>query len=251
MTWNEDPLTAPKSPNLLSAALALLAAVSVVLPLLTQSPGALPDNLADHGTFEIFDGGKSIGTETFEIRLHSNQIEAQGEVHLELEQNGKKVEARTISNLVLDSDFHPLTYTWSQKGTQSSQLSINFRVQPAQVRYKTVGGKEDRRDFSLDKDVTVLDDNVVHHYQLALARYDQTKGGTQSFHAFIPQEAAPGVITLKAIGTEPVTIDGESRTLRHFLLATDLAQINLWADDHGHIQMVSVPVSQYQAIRKK
>ncbi len=232
-------------------AIALLAAALTLPPLLAQSPAALPDNLADQGTFEILDGGKSMGTESFEIRLHSNQIEAQGEVHLELEQNGRKVEVRTISNLILDSDFHPLTYTWSQKGTQSSQLSINFRVHPAQVRYKTVGGQEDRRDFSLDKDVTVLDDNVIHHYQLALARYDQTKGGTQVFHAFIPQEASPGVITLKVVGNEPVTIEGESRTLRHFLLTTELAQINLWADDHGHVQMVSVPDSQYQAIRKK
>ena len=145
----------------------------------------------------------------------------------------------------------PLSYTWNQKGTQSSQLSIDFRAQPVRARYKTVNGQDDRRDFKLDKDVVVLDDNAIHHYQLALARYDQAKGGTQTFRAFIPQEALPGVITLNSVGPEPVTVDGDKRTLRRFLLTTELAQISLWVDDQGHLQMVSAPDAQYQAMRKK
>ena len=100
----------------------------------------------------------------------------------------------------LTRHLDPLSYTWSQKGAQSSQLSIDFRAQPAHVRYKTVNGQDDRRDFKLDKDVVVLDDNAIHHYQLALARYDQAKGGTQTFRAFIPQEALPGIITLQFRG---------------------------------------------------
>ena len=152
---------------------------------------------------------------------------------------------------LLDPQFDPLSYTWNQKGAQSSQLSIDFRAQPVHARYKTVNGQDDRRDFKLDKDVVVLDDNVIHHYQLAVARYDQAKGGTQTFRAFIPQEALPGVITLNSVGPEPVTVDGDKRTLRRFLLTTELAQISLWVDDQGHLQMVSAPDAQYQAMRKK
>ena len=152
---------------------------------------------------------------------------------------------------MLDAHLDPLSYTWNQKGTQSSQLSIDFRSQPAHVRYKTVNGQDDRRDFKLEKDVVVLDDNVIHHYQLAVARYDQAKGGTQVFHAFIPQEALPGVITLNYVGPEAVTVDGDKRTLRRFLLTTELAQISLWVDDQGHLQLVSAPDAQFQAMRKK
>ncbi len=230
------------------AAIALLAAVPAASLLRAQAP---PANLADRGTFEISIAGKPIGTETFEIKLRSNQVEAQGEIHLEMEREGKKVDVRSNSNLLLDEHFHPLSYTWSQKGTQSSQLSMDFRPNIAQVRYKTVGGQQDRRDFKLDKDVAVLDDNVIHHYQLVLERYDAAAGGVQAFRAFIPQEAAPGVITLRVVGTEAVNVDGESRTLRHFLLTAEQAQVNLWADDQGHLQLVTVPTTQYQAMRKK
>jgi hypothetical protein len=219
--------------------------------LLPPQASALPANLADHGTFEISAGGKQVGTETFEIKVHGDQIEAQGEAHLEMEQNGKKVEVRTTSNLLLDSKFDPVSYTWSQKGTQSSQLSIDFRANPAQVRYKTVSGQQERRDFKLDKDVAILDDNVIHHYQLVLARYNATAAGTQAFRAFIPQEAAPGVVTLKSLGSEPVTVGGQSRTLRHFALTAEQAQISLWADDKGHLHLVTAPDAQFQAMRKK
>ncbi len=233
------------------ALVALLAGVTAAGPLMGQAPPTAPPDRNDHGTFEIISAGKSIGTEKFEIHARSNQIEAQGEVDLRVEQNGKFIEVRTSSNLLLDSHLDPLSYTWSQKGAQSSQLNVDFRSQPAHVHYKTVSGQDDRRDFKLDKDVVVLDDNAIHQYQLAIAHYDQAKGGTQTFRAFIPQEALPGVITLSFVGPEPVTVDGNQRTLRRFLLTTELAKISLWVDDQGHLQMVSAPEAQYQAMRKK
>jgi hypothetical protein len=213
--------------------------------------GGAASDLNDQGTFEIFSAGKNIGTEKFEIRLHPDQIDAQGDVHLRVDQGGKRVEVRTSSTLVLDTHFNPLSYTWNQKGTQSSQLAIDFRIPPAHAHYRTVDGKDDRRDFQLDKDVVVLDDNLIHHYQLAITRYDEAKGGTQAFRAFIPQEALPGLITLKSAGPETVTVDGGKRTLRHFLLTAERAQISLWVDDRGHVQLVSAPDAQYQAVRKK
>jgi len=231
--------------------LAVVATLAAASPLAAQAPSPGPPDLTDHGTFEIFADGKSIGTETFEIRVRSGQIEAQGNDHLQLTQNGKSLEVRTSSNLLLDPQFDPLSYTWNQKGAQSSQLSVDFRSKPVHVRYKTVNGQDDRRDFTLDKDVVVLDDNAIYHYQLAIDRYDQAKGGTQTFRAFVPQEALPGTISLSFVGPEPVTVNGEKLTLRHFQLSTELAQISLWIDDQGHLQVVSAPDAQFQAVRKK
>lgn len=230
---------------------ALLALGSAQEPLLGQTPSVARADLNDRGTFEIFSAGQSIGTETFVIRNRGDRIEAQADGHLQVKQNGRKIEVRTSSTLLLDSQMDPLSYTWNQKGTQSSQLSVDFRAKPAHARYREVNGQDVRRDFNLDKDVVVLDDNVVHHYQLAVVRYDQAKGGTQSLRAFTPQDALPGVITLKAVGPESVTVGGVQRTLRRFVLKTELAQISLWVDDHDHLQMVSAPDAQFQAMRKK
>jgi hypothetical protein len=230
---------------------ALLGGAPAMGPLRGQAPSAAHPDLNDRGTFEIFAAGASLGTETFEIRARANQIEAHGDVHLQVVRDGKKIELHTNSSLLLDDQIDPLSYTWNQKGAQSSQLSIDFRTQPAAARYKTVNGQEDRRDFNLDKDVVILDDNTNHHYQLAVARYDQARGGTQAFRAFIPQEATPGIITLKLVGPDTVTVDGAKLTLQRYLLTAQLAQISLWVDNQGHLQMVTAPDAQYQAIRKK
>jgi hypothetical protein len=53
------------------------------------------------------------------------------------------------------------------------------------------------------------------------------------------------------LGFEPVTVQGIKLTLRRFLLSTELAQIRLWVDDRGHLQLVSMPEAKYQAMRKK
>ena len=224
---------------------------SFALLAMCRSSRAVVHDLNDRGTFQIFASGKSIGTEDFEIRVRADQIEARGNVHLQVEQNGKSTEVRTTSSLFLDSNLDPLSYSWSQKGSQSSQLSVDFRSTPAHARYRTVSGQDDQRDFALEKDVLVLDDNSIHHYQLAVARYKAEKGGPQSFHAFIPQEAAPGLITVDSIGSEPVTVNGVTRTLRRMLLTTDLAKITVWIDDRGHLQIVSAPAARFEATRKK
>jgi hypothetical protein len=228
--------------------LALLAGSAAVGPLGSQVRAPVVN---DQGVFEIFSAGKSIGSETFEIRAHSGQIEAQSNVHLRVEQNGKTLEVRTSSTLLLDPHFDALSYAWNQKVPQPSQLSIDFRAQPTRVRYKTVNGQDDRRDFKLDKDVVVLDDNAVLHYQLAIAHYDQVKGGRQEFRAFIPQEALPGVISLNLVGPGSVIVNGAQRTLRHFVLTTEQAELSLWVDEQGHLQLVSAPSAQFEAIRKK
>ena len=230
---------------------ALLAGLPAAGPLAGQSPGAAPPNLNDHGTFEIVSAGQNLGTESFEIRARSDEIEAKADVHLRVQEKGTSVEVRTSCTLVLDPQFNPLSYSWSQKGSQPSQLSIDFSTDPVHARRKGPGGQDEQRDFKLDRDVLILDDNVIHHYQLAVARYDQAKGGTQAFRAFIPQEALPGVVTVNSAGSEAVTVGGEKQTLRRFFLTTELAQISLWVDDRGHLQLVSAPDAQYQATRKK
>lgn len=236
---------------MLRVLVALLLVFPAVRPARAQGPRSAPRGLNDRGSFEIYAAGKNIGTETFEIRARADQIEAQGDVHLQVEQNGKNMDIRTASRLLLDGHFEPLSYTWNQRGAKASQLSMDFHSQPVQARYKTVNGRDDQRGFMLAKDVLVLDDNALDHYQLAIARYDAVKGGTQTFRAFIPQEAMPGMITLNSEGPEDVAIGGEKRTLHRFHLTTELAQINLWVDDEDHLQMVSAPDAQFQAVRKK
>lgn len=146
--------------------------------------------------------------------------------------------------------MQPLTYTWSQKGPQSSHLEVDFSKPPARARYGTVSGEEDIREFGLSKDVVILDSNVIHHYQLVIDRYQRTKGGAQSFRAFIPQEALPGVVNVQEAGLESIKIAERTGTLRHLVVTTELARIDLWVDAQQRLQRLLIPALQFEAVRQ-
>jgi hypothetical protein len=114
-----------------------------------------------------------------------------------------------------------------------------------------VAGEDDRRDFELPKDILVLDDNVIHHYQLVVCRYFRTSGGKQTFQVFIPQEALPGLLEVEETGQENVEIAGRSETLRHLLVSAEQARIDLWVDKEQRLQRISIPAAQLEAERKR
>jgi hypothetical protein len=234
-------------PVLLAGILACRAAT------LGQEPPGNPRlvNVDDEGVFVISLAGRPVGTERFKIHSSPGKVEAQGEIRLHIEQNGKTVGVQSSPDLVLDSQLRPVTYTWNQKGPQSSRLEVDFGGKVAKVRYKTINGNEDNRDFELPPDVVVLDDNVVHHYQLIIARYQAMGGGKQTFRIFVPQEALPSLLTVEDMGNAATTIDGVTANLRHLLITTDVTHIDLWVDDQQHIERVSVPEAQLEAIRKR
>jgi len=208
-------------------------------------------NVDDEGVFVVSLAGRPVGTERFKIHSSPGKVEAQGEIRLQLERNGKTVGVQSFPDLVLDPQLRPVTYTWNQKGPQSSRLEVDFSGKLAKVRYKTVSGNEDNRDFALPADVVVLDDNVVHHYQLIIARYQAMGGGKQTFRIFVPQEALPSLLTVEDMGSAASTIDGVTVNLRHLFITTDVTHIDLWVDDQQHIERVSVPAAQLEAVRKR
>jgi hypothetical protein len=212
--------------------------------------GATPNQLDDRGVFVITQGGQQIGTESFTIKSSSHQVEAEARIELRVVQDGKTYNFKTTPKLVLDDKLQPLTYSWSQKGAQSSELRVDFRSTPVKTHYRTVSGEADDREFELPKDVVILDDNVIHHYQLVVERYRRTPGGTQTFHAFIPQEALPGSLEVQDAGKEQSEVGGEKRTLRHLVVTTELARIDLWTDAQDRIERVLIPAAEIEAVRK-
>lgn len=205
----------------------------------------------DRAVFVIAVAGRTIGTESYAIQSSREKVEAQAQIELRIEKDGKVFEFKTFPKLILNSQLLPLTYHWSQKGSQASHLEVDFRASPAKSKYRTVSGEEDRRDFELPRDVLVVDVNVIHHYQLVVSRYNSTAGGAQTFQAFIPQEALPGILSVEALGLDTVEIQGRSEPLRHLVVSTDLTRIDLWVDAQQRLQRVLIPAAQLEAWRMK
>jgi len=208
-------------------------------------------DVKDRGVFVFTMAGKEIGTETFEIRSREGCIEAEAKIELRIEQEGKTVEFKTSPRLVLTPDLEPLTYDWNQKGAQSSELQIDLRTSPATARYRTVTGEEDLREFGLPPDIVIVDNNVIHHYQLAVHRFRSAGGLKQSFRAFVPQEAIPGSLNIEDVGPETVGLAGRERQLEHLVVTTDNARVELWVDSRDRVQKIAIPAAQLEVVRKK
>lgn len=215
----------------------------------TAESGTVPPD--DRGTFVLTFAGREFGTEKFEIHSFPDRIEAEAEIQLRVEQDGKSLDYHLTSKLVLDSQLRPLTYRWSQKGSHPSSLQVDFRTHPAKSRFRAEGGSEDERDFDLPKDVAILDDNVFHHLQLIVGRYNEAAGGPQSFPAFVPHEGLPLVLTVNDLGSESVNIEGRAAPLKHWVVSDERAHIDLWVDEQRRVQRVSIPAAQLEAVRKK
>ncbi len=217
--------------------------------------GAAPSTAAglnDRGSFVISFGGHPLGTEKFNIRSSPEKIEAEAEIELKTEQGGQSIDLKTNPRLILTPKFEPQTYEVSRKGAQPFHLEVDFRTSPAKSRLRLATSKQDdERDFALPKDVVVLDDNVVHHYQLLVDRFGLKPGKKQAFKAYIPQEALPGDLIVEEVGTEEVELAGQKETLRHLIVGADLAQIDLWVDAQNHLQRVLIPAMQLEAVRVK
>ena len=216
------------------------------------SPDSAPaSSLNDQGVFQILLTGRRIGSEKFAIQSTTDQTSAKAETQFEIEKEGKPVLIKTSSDLVLNSQLAPLTYSWSMKSSQASSLEADFRSKPARLRYRTVTGEADERDFSLLPDIVVIDNNVFHHFELLAERYRLTPGGKQVFRAFVPQDALPGELSVAGKGKEAVKIRGQSEELQHLVVTTDLAQIDLWLDGQRHLQRVLIGAAQLEAVRER
>ena len=218
-------------------------------PVPPPSPPAM--NLNDRGVFQLSLAGRQIGSEKFEIQSAGDQVTAKAEIQFQTEREGKPILVKTSSTLVLNSQLAPLTYSWSQTGAQASSLEADFRSQPAKLRYHTITGEGDERDFLLLPDIVLIDNNVFHHFELLAARYQLTSGGKQVFKAFVPQDALPGELSVEGKGQEAVKIRGRSENLLHLLVTTELAQIDLWLDDQQYLQRVLIAAVQLEAVREK
>ncbi len=226
---------------------------AAAMPSAAQDAGpaaTTPAAIDDHGTFVLNRAGKQYGTEKFSIQPVEGKIQAEGETQLREEEGSHSAVVTTFSKLVLDSELHPQVYTWSTKAPKRYNLFVDFTAPLAKCQLHQPDGKDDIREFQLTKDVVVLDNNVIHHYQLLVDRYLRTPGGKQAFKAFIPQAAMPGELTVQDAGMQTLQLAGTGQPLRHLVVLTDNAEIDLWVDAQGRLQRLYWGAPQLEALRQ-
>jgi len=215
-----------------------------------NQPGAVA-SLDDRGTFAISLNGRPIGAEKFTIRAAPSGIEATGDIQLKVPRQGGNTSLKCTTQLLLNSRLEPQNYSAGQSGSPDITVAVDFRQSPAASKLRVSGQPDDERTFALPKDVVILDDNVIHQYQLLLDRFAMEPDKRQTFAAYIPQEATPGTVILERVGNEEISLPGGKRVLTHFVMTAELARVELWADEQNHLQRFYNPSQNIEAVRKK
>jgi hypothetical protein len=57
-------------------------------------------------------------------------------------------------------------------------------------------------------------------------------------------------MTVEDLGISATQDRSDASGLRHLLITTDVTHVDLWVDDKLHVQRVSVPAAQLEALRK-
>ena len=88
-------------------------------------------------------------------------------------------------------------------------------------------------DRELQSKATMILENLLwHQFVFLLDQYDETKGGQQSFVAFLPTQATDYPIAIERVGTPDYQTKGQTiKTRRYHLVANDVLALEMWTDE--------------------
>jgi hypothetical protein len=141
----------------------------------------------------------------------------------------------------------PLQYICSTASGKKITSTTTFAGSSAHITLDLGEGKAPiRQDFTFAAPVIVLDNNLYYQYEILAHAYDWKAGGKQTFAVFIPQEQAPGTITVEA--GAPVTLDGAK--FDQLTMRTPDLEVTLFLDSAHRLMRLSVPASKAEIRRQ-
>ena len=206
-----------------------------------KTPGSI--FAPDKGKFTINLDGKAIGHEEFEIAPSGAGWVAKGTTSVSIPDGGA---TRVTGSLALQSDGAPISYEWTAQADKTNGAHIIFVNGIAKITLEMQGARPFEQEMTFTSPlISVLDNNLYHHYAVVGRIYDWSKGGTQTFPVLIPQELTPGTITVESAGA--TTSGGKSyEGLR--VSTTDL-EILLLFDSKHRLMRLEVPSVKVSVVR--
>jgi hypothetical protein len=213
----------------LSSASVLAVAWLALAPALSAQSG--------QGRLRILRAGQPIGTETYEITATSTEMQARGQ--LEIQVDGATV--RQTSVQLLAADLNPRHYELRMDRPEKTWRRLDFSAGKATARYPLPDGKEDTQEFAFpDGRVTIL--GLYHDFLLLVRRYDFTQGGVQTVRVFVPLGLQPGEATLELKGVDSQDVDGVLQPVREFAITTPDNRLQLWVTESGRFVRLAAPL---------
>jgi hypothetical protein len=200
------------------------------------------------GQYKIYAAGQIIGTEKYQILQTPDAVTTNSVLEFRNPGGGpKKISIET--KLEMNGNYAPRAYELTsdvdgQKGRIQGQFS------PNQVIFEYInGGRSQRSGLLLGDHPFVLDTNIFHQFLFLTRQFKYGGGATpQNFEVVIPQEKETGVLKIRELGKEDITVNGKKYSTTHLRMDSDALQIHVWVDGNRIPRKIAVPGRQVEVL---
>jgi len=198
--------------------------------------------VADKGNFRIMVNGQQVGKEEFEIAPAGGDWVARGSSDVQTSDGSTHV----TGTLQLHVDGSPVRYVWETQGKKKASASIDFSNLTATINLNMEGARPYTQQFTFNSSpIAVLDNNLYHQYAVLARLYDWQKKGAQTFSVLVPQELAPGTITVESQGDQNVN----GKRLEELTAKTEDLEVDLYLDG-GKLMRIVAPSNNAEIVRE-
>lgn len=194
----------------------------------------------EKGEFIIIQGGSKIGTEKYEIKQVGGDIIASGETILSIPQ----LQLKQKSFLKLNKKLQPIEFSVdAEVNGQPQKSSFIFSEKIIKIQNE-VSGQKTTQEIPNQENIVLIANNVFHHINILVRKYDFARGGQQEF------VAVPSVsVKIEDKGEDKFQLKGKSLKFKR-LFITIGAQVaqNVWVDDDKRIIKMSIPLQAVDVI---
>jgi len=198
-------------------------------------------------TFKLFLFGKEIGYNTYVVsKKDAEGYHIRSKTLLKVTPEMTFYESSLLSERLIPKRYDLNVFV----GNLHQWIRAQFEKGKVALKFNLPGKKEEKEvELKIERDIAVLDNNVINHWDLLAKRYDYQKGGKQVYSVVVPQVAQSLSLSLEEVGTEEVQINGQKRLAVH--LSGSLADIKaeLWVDRDSHdLLKLAIPSQNFKAV---
>jgi hypothetical protein len=225
---------------------ALLAPALACLAVAGRGGGA-----REAGEFRIFMGGAEIGSEKYVLVAERDTVQSTSVITFRNPQNARQ-RISLETRLTMTPEYTPVGYEL-KSDVDGKKGTIVGKFSPNQAVFEYGGaGDSARRGLLVGERYTILDTNVFHHY-IFLARLYLQKGKekAEKYEVVVPQENESGFLAIAELGRETAEVRGKKVKLRHLRVDSGALQIELWVNNAGLLERISVPARGIEVVRSE
>lgn len=203
-----------------------------------------PKMVPDHGRFRILLKGRLVGTEDFTLSRQTEGWADRSEIHLQLPGHGNQTDT---ADLTLAADGSPIQYDWRGQSSGVRSIDVEFRGDSAEMTLRQPASAPAIEAFSFPAGhIVLLDNNVYSQYAILAQLYDWQKGGAQKFSVLIPQDQAPGTVTVESSGKRRIN----GKRLDLLVVKSPDLEVDLYVDAAHRLMLLRAPGSGAEVVRE-